>query len=107
MPGIPEITVEELKTRIDRGEPFVLIDVREPHEHEIARIPGARLIPLAELPRRLGELDRSARLIVHCKMGGRSARAVQILRDEGFDATSVAGGIDAWSERIDPSVPPY
>lgn len=104
---IPEITVEELKSKMDKKETFVLLDVREPHEYEIAKIPGSKLIPLGELPQRVGELDKSAKLIVHCKMGGRSARAVQLLRSQGFDATNVAGGITAWSESIDPSVPTY
>ncbi len=104
---IPEITVEELKSKLDKKETFVLLDVREPHEYEIAKIPGSRLIPLGELDKRVGELDKSAKLVVHCKMGGRSARAVQFLRARGFDATNVAGGIHDWSERIDPSVPLY
>lgn len=104
---IPEITVEELKAKLDKKEKFVLLDVREPHEYEVAKIPGSTLIPLGDLPKRAGELDKAAKLIVHCKMGGRSARAVQLLRAQGFDATNVAGGINAWSERIDPSVPTY
>ena len=104
---IPEISVEDLKAKIDKKENFVLLDVREPHEYEIAKIPGSKLIPLGELDKRVGELDKKAKLIVHCKMGGRSARAVQFLRAQGFDATNVAGGIHDWSERIDPSVPLY
>jgi molybdopterin/thiamine biosynthesis adenylyltransferase/rhodanese-related sulfurtransferase/molybdopterin converting factor small subunit len=104
---IPEITVEELKAKLDKKEKFVLLDVREPHEYELAKIAGSTLIPLGDLPKRVGELDKSAKLIVHCKMGGRSARAVTFLRQQGFDATNVAGGIHAWSERIDPSVPAY
>ncbi len=104
---IVEITVEELKSKIDKKEKFILLDVREIHEYEIAKIPGSKLIPLGELEKRVGELDKSAKLIVHCKMGGRSARAVQFLCAQGFDATNVAGGIHDWSERIDPSVPLY
>jgi adenylyltransferase/sulfurtransferase len=104
---IPEITVEELKAKLDKKEKFVLLDVREPHEYEIAKIPGSKLIPLGDLPKRFGELDKGAPLVVHCKMGGRSARAVTFLRQQGFDATNVAGGIHDWSERIDPSVPTY
>jgi adenylyltransferase/sulfurtransferase len=104
---IPEITVEELKAKLDKKEKFVLLDVREPHEYEIAKIPGSKLIPLGDLPKRVGELDKGAPLVVHCKMGGRSARAVTFLRQQGFDATNVAGGIHDWSERIDPSVPTY
>jgi len=104
---IPEITVEELKAKLDKKEKFVLLDVREPHEYEIAKIAGSKLIPLGDLPQRVGELDKAVKLVVHCKMGGRSARAVQFLRAQGFDATNVAGGINDWSERIDPSVPTY
>jgi adenylyltransferase/sulfurtransferase len=104
---IPEIDVTELKAKLDKKENFILLDVREPHEYEIAKIPGSKLIPLGELPQRMGELDKSQTLIVHCKMGGRSARAVQFLRSQGFDATNVGGGIHAWSETIDPSVPLY
>jgi molybdopterin/thiamine biosynthesis adenylyltransferase/rhodanese-related sulfurtransferase/molybdopterin converting factor small subunit len=107
MSAMPEISVEELKEKLDKKENFVLLDVREPHEYEIAKIPGSKLIPLGELPQRVGELDKTAKLIVHCKMGGRSARAVTLLRAQGFDATNVAGGIHAWAERIDPSVPTY
>src|SRR5581483_3602359 len=106
-PALPEISVEELKGKLDRKERFVLLDVREPHEYEIARITGSRLIPLGALPERLGELDKSRPLVVHCKMGGRSAKAVKLLREKGFDAVNVAGGINAWSERVDPSVPTY
>ena len=104
---IPEISVQDLKAKLDQKDVFVLLDVREPHEYEIAKIEGSTLIPLGKLPERLGELDKGAKLIVHCKMGGRSARAVQLLREHGFDATNVAGGINAWSESIDPSVPQY
>ncbi|MFI5361958.1 MAG: ubiquitin-like small modifier protein 1 [Elusimicrobiota bacterium] len=104
---IPEITVEELKAKLDKKEKFVLLDVREPHEYEIAKISGSRLLPLGELEKRVGELDKAAKLIVHCRSGGRSARAVQFLRAQGYDATNVAGGITAWSERVDPSVPTY
>ena len=105
--AMPEITVEDLKTKLDRKEKFILLDVREPHEYEIAKIPGSKLIPLGDLPARVGELDKNAKLIVHCKMGGRSAKAVQFLREKGYDATNVAGGINAWSERVDPTVAQY
>ena len=104
---IPEISVEELKGRIDKGLPMLLVDVREPHEYEIARIHGAKLIPLAALPQRLSELDRAAEIVVHCKMGGRSAKAVKLLLEQGYKAVNVAGGINAWSERVDPTVPTY
>ncbi len=104
---IPEISVQDLKAKIDKKDKFVLLDVREPHEYEIAKIPGSTLIPLGKLPERFGELDKGAKLIVHCKMGGRSAKACQFLREKGYDATNVTGGINAWSESIDPSVPQY
>jgi sulfur-carrier protein adenylyltransferase/sulfurtransferase len=104
---VPEITVQELRGRLENGNKVSVLDVREPHEYEVANI-GARLIPLAELPERLMELDRDETLAVHCKTGGRSARAVKLLRDAGFqDVYNVKGGIDAWSEEIDPSVPKY
>jgi len=105
--AVPEISVQELKAKMDRKEKFVLLDVREPKEYAIAKIAGSTLIPLGSLPERLGELDKSAKLIVHCKAGGRSAKAVSLLRDKGYDAVNVAGGIDAWSQSIDPSVPKY
>jgi len=107
MSTIPEISVQDLKAKLDKKEIFVLVDVREPHEYEIAKIAGSTLIPLGKLPERFAELDKSAKLIVHCKMGGRSAKAVQLLREKGYDATNVTGGITAWSEQIDPSVPQY
>ena len=104
---VPEITVQELKKRLDNGENLSVLDVREPHEYEVANI-GARLIPLNELPERLAELDRDVPLAVHCKTGGRSARAVKLLQETGFqNAFNVEGGITAWSEAIDPSVPKY
>ncbi len=107
MTTTPEISVQELKAKLDKKEKFVLLDVREPHEYEIAKIPGSTLIPLGKLPERFAEVDKNAKVIVHCKMGGRSAKAVQFLREKGYDATNVAGGINAWSEQIDPSVPQY
>lgn len=103
----PEISVEDLKAKLDKKEAFLLLDVRETSEHDFARIEGSTLIPLGELPSRFGELDKSRKVVVHCKSGARSARAVQFLIDKGYDAVNVAGGIKAWSERIDPSVPGY
>jgi molybdopterin/thiamine biosynthesis adenylyltransferase/rhodanese-related sulfurtransferase len=105
---VPEITPTELSARIGRGEDFDLIDVREPHEWDIAHIPGARLIPLATLPEALQTLDSARDIVVHCKMGGRSARAVRHLQAAGFRKVwNVAGGIDRWSDDVDPSVPRY
>ncbi|MBI5239184.1 MAG: molybdopterin-synthase adenylyltransferase MoeB [Elusimicrobia bacterium] len=108
--AVPETSVEDLKARLDRKEALLLLDVREPGEHDLARIPGAKLIPLGQLPARLKELAAYRRkpVLVHCKTGARSAQAVGLLRAQGFSgALNVAGGIAAWSERIDPSVPKY
>ncbi len=103
-----EIDVMELKQKLDRGEQFVLLDVREPHEYRIAKIPGAKLVPLGEFAKHLGEFDKNAEIVVHCKMGGRSARACGMLRQAGFaNVRNVVGGITAWSEKVDPSVPKY
>lgn len=106
-PVVPEISVQELKAKLDRKEKFVLLDVREPREYAKARIEGSTLIPLGFLPSRLAELDKGAKYVVHCKVGGRSASAVHFLREKGYDAVSLAGGIDEWSKSVDPSVPRY
>jgi molybdopterin/thiamine biosynthesis adenylyltransferase/rhodanese-related sulfurtransferase len=104
---VPEITVGELKEKLENGQKVSVLDVREPHEYEVANI-GARLIPLGELPERLIELDEGETLAVHCKTGSRSARAVQLLKEAGFqNVYNVKGGITAWSEEIDPSIPKY
>jgi molybdopterin/thiamine biosynthesis adenylyltransferase/rhodanese-related sulfurtransferase/molybdopterin converting factor small subunit len=103
-----EIDVIEVKAKLDRGEDFVLIDVREPHEYRICSIPGAKLIPLGEFPKRVGEFDPAADIVIHCKSGMRSARACGILRQAGFQRVrNMAGGILAWSDKVDPSVPKY
>jgi len=100
--------VRELRDRRDSGEHFTLLDVREPFEFEIARIEGASLIPLGELPERWQELDREEEILVYCHSGMRSAQAAEFLRSNGFTkVANVAGGIDAWSQEIDPSVPRY
>jgi molybdopterin/thiamine biosynthesis adenylyltransferase/rhodanese-related sulfurtransferase len=105
---LPEITVHQLKERLDRGDDFVLIDVREPHEHAICNLPQATLIPLGTLPAELATLDPSKEYVVHCKMGGRSAQAVDLLRKSGFSKVyNVAGGITAWAKEIDKSMPTY
>jgi molybdopterin/thiamine biosynthesis adenylyltransferase/rhodanese-related sulfurtransferase/molybdopterin converting factor small subunit len=106
--AVPVIEVEELKRRIDAGDDIIVLDVREPHEIDIVRIEGTTVIPLGELPRRLDELDRTKDLLVHCKVGGRSAKAVTLLREQGFDrAVNVAGGILAWVDRIEPHKSKY
>jgi molybdopterin/thiamine biosynthesis adenylyltransferase/rhodanese-related sulfurtransferase/molybdopterin converting factor small subunit len=98
----------EVKAKLDRGDRFELIDVREPHEYQIARIPGAKLIPLGELPKRLSELDKNAEIVAHCKMGGRSQQAVDLMKQNGFtNVRNMTGGITAWSDKVDPSVPKY
>ncbi len=106
---IPEATVEELKAALDAPQPSVqLLDVREPDEFQIARIPGARLLPLSQLASRYTELDPSAHYYLHCHHGVRSRRALDFLRQHGFKhLKTVEGGIDAWSTRIDSSVPRY
>ena len=103
-----EIAPVEVKAKLDRGDEFVLIDVREPHEYQICRIPNARLIPLGEIPKRLNEIDPTAQIVVHCKGGVRSAKAQGILREAGYqNVLNMTGGILAWSDKVDPSVPKY
>ena len=106
-PGAHEISVQELKARIDTGQLPLILDVREPSEAAICRLPGARLIPLGELPRRFDELDPSADIVVHCKSGARSARAVAMLRERGFTRVSnLTGGIVKWLEEMDGGLSP-
>jgi len=104
---IPEIQPEELKRRLDAKEDIFVLDVREPHEYQIVNIHG-HLIPLGDLPKRVHELDSSREIVVHCKSGARSAKAVDFLRQSGFKrATNLTGGILAWADRIDTSLPKY
>lgn len=106
--AMPTITVQELKRRMDAKEAFELVDVREIFEHEIARIDGAKLIPLREVGGRIGELKKDKPIIIHCHSGMRSADAVRLLRGRGFtNVYNLSGGIDAWSDEIDSSVPKY
>ena len=94
--------------KLDRGDKFVLLDVREPYEWDICRIPGARLIPLGQLPARLSELDSADDIVLQCKSGMRSAKALHLLQEAGFGKlANLEGGIAAWAEHIDPSVPRY
>jgi rhodanese-related sulfurtransferase len=103
-----EMTVKQLKARMDRKDKFTLVDVREPSEYEIAQIPGARLDPLGDVAVRANELDTADDIVVHCRSGVRSAKAIQVLKQLGFKKlTNVKGGILAWSDEIDPSVPKY
>lgn len=106
---VPEITVRELKARLDRGDRPFILDVRKPHEYDIANL-GGMLIPVDDLEARLAELEpyRNEEVIVHCRSGARSARAVELLQKAGFTgAVNVKGGILAWSDEVDPSVPKY
>jgi adenylyltransferase/sulfurtransferase len=106
--GTPECSVRELKARIDAGRAPVILDVRERSEAAICSLPGSLLIPLGELSQRLTELDPSAEIVVHCKSGGRSARAVALLREKGFTrASNLAGGILSWINDIDQSLGRY
>jgi adenylyltransferase/sulfurtransferase len=103
-----EIDPTEVKAKLDRGDRFLLIDVREPHEYQICNIPGAKLIPLGELPKRLSELDSAVDIVAHCKSGVRSGKAVDLLRQAGFrKVKNMKGGILAWSDKVDPRVPKY
>jgi rhodanese-related sulfurtransferase len=105
---VNEISVTELKRRHDAHDDFVLLDVREPDEIATAAIPWATTIPMGEIPTRLGELPSGKPIAVMCHGGGRSARVTAFLNQNGFpDAANVAGGIDAWSIEVDPSVPRY
>jgi len=105
---VPAISAGELKAKIDQGEKFVLLDVREKFEFDICRIPGSKLIPLPELPSRMSELDSADEIVIHCKSGVRSAKALKLLKEAGFGKLwNVTGGIQAWSEDVDSSVPKY
>src|ERR1700688_2940629 len=105
--GIPEMTPRELKTRLDRGDDLYILDVREPHEYQICNLRG-NLIPLGQLPNRVNELDSSREIVAHCRSGKRSADAVEFLRKAGFQKVwNLKGGILAWSDEVDPSVPKY
>ena len=104
---LADMTVEELKRRLDAGEDIFVLDVREPHEYQIANI-GGHLIPINDLPKRVSELDANREIVVHCKGGGRSARAADFLRQSGFSKVhNLAGGITAWADKVDPKVPKY
>lgn len=109
-PGqMPEMTATELKERLDRGDDIQLIDVREPDEYQIARLPNSLHIPLGQIVNRMSELDPQRETVVHCKGGGRSARAIEALTRAGYtgELTNLKGGITAWSNEVDPGVPRY
>jgi sulfur-carrier protein adenylyltransferase/sulfurtransferase len=108
--GVPEITATDLKSRIERGEPTVILDVREPHEWDIVNIKehGAKLIPLGELTEHLHEVEQLGDVVIHCRSGARSARAVKQLQKAGFTRVwNLKGGILAWQEQVDPALPRY
>ena len=105
--GIPQLSVKDLKKRMDAGENLFILDVREPFEYQIANI-GGKLIPQNEVPQRLAEIDRDREIIVQCKSGGRSQRIAEFLKQSGYPkVANVSGGILAWSDQIDPSIPKY
>jgi len=105
--AIPQMTVQELKQRRDAGEDIFLLDVREPHEYQIANI-GGTLIPMNQVPQRLAEIDRNREIVVQCRSGARSQRVAEFLAAQGYaNVKNLAGGILAWSDQIDPKVPKY
>lgn len=106
---MPEMTATELKERIDKGNDIQIIDVREDHEVAIAKLPNSVHIPLGQIVNRMEEIDPDRETVVHCKMGGRSAKAIEALKRSGFTGNliNLKGGITAWSNDVDPSVPKY
>jgi len=106
---MPEITASELKQRLDKGEDIQIVDVREANEVAVAKIPNSIHIPLGQILNRASEIDPSRETVVHCKMGGRSARAIDALKRSGYagNLSNLTGGITAWSNDVDPSVPKY
>jgi adenylyltransferase/sulfurtransferase len=108
LPEVPSMTVEELKGRIDARADLLIVDVREPHETRICALPGSVNIPLGVLPENVNRLAGAGEIVVHCKTGVRSARAVRFLMDSGFRGVwNLEGGIERWARVIDPSVPRY
>ena len=105
----PEMTATELKQRLDNGDDIQIVDVREAPEVAIAKIPNSLHIHLGQVVNRMPEIDPNRETVVHCKMGGRSARAIQALKQSGFTGNliNLKGGITAWSNEVDPSVPKY
>jgi len=103
-----EVTAAELAAEWKGHPDLLVLDVREPHEYEIARIEGAKLVPLSQLPDRLGDLDGHREIVTHCHHGARSLKALEILKAAGFSKVrSLRGGIDAWSVNVDSNVPRY
>jgi adenylyltransferase/sulfurtransferase len=107
MNGIPQLSVKELKHRMDAGEELFILDVREPFEYQIANIQGT-LIPMNDVPQRMNEIPRDREIVVQCKSGGRSQRVAEFLQQNGYaKVANLAGGILAWATEIDPTVPKY
>ena len=108
-PFMPEITATELKERLDNGDDIQIIDVREANEVAVGAIPNSVHIPLAQVINRMSEIDPARETVVHCKMGGRSARAIDAMQRSGFQGKliNLKGGIIGWSNDVDPSVPKY
>ena len=106
---IPHISATELKQRLDQGDDIQIVDMREAHELAVAKMPGTIHIPLGQVLSRMAEIDPNRETVVHCKMGGRSAKAIEALKRAGFTGslTNLTGGITAWSNDVDPSVPKY
>ncbi len=104
-----EISAADLKKRMDENEDVQLIDVRQPNENAVAKIEGAKLIPLGEIVKRMDELDANRETILHCKAGGRSAQAIEMLKQAGYsgELKNLKGGITAWSNEVDPKIPKY
>jgi rhodanese-related sulfurtransferase len=109
VPGrVREISVEDLREKRDRGEMPALLDVREPHEYALSDLPGSIKVPLGTLPRSLEKVPKDRELVVYCRSGARSANAVQFLQQVGYEkAVNLAGGVNAWAERIDPTMRKY
>jgi len=106
--GVPEISVQDLQQLRQEKADFVLVDVREPHEWAISAFPESVKIPLGELPQNLNRLSTADEIVVHCKSGGRSAKAVALLREAGFrKVRNLTGGINRWAETVDPTMPKY
>lgn len=102
------MTAQQLKTRVDRGDPPLLLDVREPWEHRLASIPGARLVPMGQIPAALNTLPQDQDIAVYCHLGVRSLHVARFLENQGFSRViNLTGGIDAWSREIDPGIPTY
>jgi sulfur-carrier protein adenylyltransferase/sulfurtransferase len=105
--GIPQMSVQELKQRLDAGEDLMVLDVREPFEYQIANI-GGTLIPLNQVPQRLAEIDRNREIVVQCRSGARSQRVAEFLVNQGYpNVKNLAGGILAWADNIDPTIAKY